>query len=461
MRSRPGYLFLLAAAVVFVGTACPTERRSAPRDDVRPGVVELDRIEAHLQALDEIAASSGGNRAAGTPGHERSVDYVIEVLEAAGYDVDRQTFEFPYFGQESPTKLKAGDFAFTDGEDMRAMLYSASARVAAAVDGSLFDPEATERNGQGCNASSFGPSASGKIVVITPGPCYFRDQVMNAQQAGAVAVVFVFPDYTSGNVLRPTLLGPGGIEVPVLAVTPEVGSVLASEDEARIVTNTTSEMRATDNVIAETPGGDPEHVVMAGGHLDSVMDGPGINDNGSGVASLLSAAELLADGDATARLRFAFWSAEEVGLLGSTHYVTQLSESERERIDIYLNFDMLASPNAVTFIYDDAGDETSRDARELFESFFASRELPFRTIDLEGRSDHGPFLQAGVPVGGLFSGAEEIKTRAQAQTFGGTAGTPLDECYHEACDSIENIDEAYLDRMVEAVVHVIETMAEL
>lgn len=461
MRSRPGYLLLLASAMVVVGAACPSDRQSAPEGKVQPGVVELGRIETHLQALDEIATSSGGNRAAGTPGHDRSVDYVVEVLEDAGYDVDRQSFEFPYFGQNSPTRLKAGSLAFTDGEDVRAMLYSASARVSAAVDDSLFDPSATERNGEGCDGSSFGPETSGRIVVVTPGPCYFRDQVMNAQEAGAVAVVFAFPDYTRGNVLRPTLLGPGGIEVPVLAATAEVGSALAAGDEATIVTDTVSEMHTTDNVIAETPGGDPDHVVIAGGHLDSVMDGPGINDNGSGVASLLSAAELLADGDADARLRFAFWSGEELGLLGSTHYVSELSGSERDRIDIYLNFDMLASPNAVTFIYADAGDGTSRRAREFFESFFASRGLPFKTINLEGRSDHGPFLQAGIPVGGLFSGAEEIKTKAQAETFGGTAGTPLDECYHEVCDSIENIDEAYLDRMAEAVVHVIEMMASL
>src|SRR5690606_28613493 len=145
------------------------------------------------------------------------------------------------------------------------------------------------------------------------------------------------------------------------------------------------------------------------------------------------------------KLRFAFWGAEEFGLLGSEHYVASLSEEERAKIKLYLNFDMIGSPNYTFGIYDGDGDAFgtagppgSDKIEEDFEKFFTGRRLPFTASAFTGRSDYGPFIEAGIPAGGLFTGAEERKTEEEAAIFGGTAGLPLDPCYHSACDTITN-----------------------
>ena len=93
---------------------------------------------------------------------------------------------------------------------------------------------------------------------------------------------------------------------------------------------------------------------MLGGHLDSVHDGPGINDDGSGVAALLEIARAVAGGVDGGRIRFAFWAGEEYGLYGSRAYVTSLSPEDVSALAGYLNLDMLGSLNAVPFVYDDS-----------------------------------------------------------------------------------------------------------
>ncbi|MQA76742.1 MAG: M28 family peptidase, partial [Solirubrobacterales bacterium] len=172
--------------------------------------------------------------------------------------------------------------------------------------------------------------------------------------------------------------------------------------------------------IAEQSG-ETDDVVMVGAHLDSVPDGPGINDNGSGSASILELAVALSGVETREGVRFAFWSAEELGLIGSDHYVSELSDAERNRITAYLNFDMVASPNYMRLVYGDSLGNVDDPAaiKNLFLDYFAERDLDTDLIDLSGRSDHGPFERAGIPVGGLFTGAEMIKDREAARLFGG------------------------------------------
>ncbi|MFE0845428.1 M28 family metallopeptidase [Streptomyces rochei] len=205
------------------------------------------------------------------------------------------------------------------------------------------------------------------------------------------------------------------------------------------------------NLIADWPGGDANQVVMAGSHLDSVSSGPGINDNGSGSAAVLETALAVArSGHQPAKhLRFAWWGAEELGLVGSRHYVSSLGSTGRAKISGYLNFDMIGSPNPGYFVYDD-----DPVIEKTFKDYFAGLGI---TTEIEtegdGRSDHAPFKNAGVPVGGLFSGADYRKTSAQAAKWGGTVGQPFDRCYHSSCDTTANIDDTALDRNSDAIAY--------
>jgi Zn-dependent M28 family amino/carboxypeptidase len=202
--------------------------------------------------------------------------------------------------------------------------------------------------------------------------------------------------------------------------------------------------------------------VFAGAHLDSTENGPGINDNGSGSAALLTTAlEVSRSGLKPDRhLRFAWWGAEEAGLLGSEHYVASLSEDELTDIALNLNFDMVGSPNYVRFVYDGDGSDSEaagpagsdRIERE-FVRWFERQGLETEPTAFDGRSDYGPFIDAGIPAGGLFTGAEGVKTEEQAATYGGTAGEAYDPCYHQACDTRDNIDDEVLDQMADAVAH--------
>jgi aminopeptidase S len=206
------------------------------------------------------------------------------------------------------------------------------------------------------------------------------------------------------------------------------------------------------NVVGEVTGR-AEGVIMLGAHLDSVVAGPGINDNGSGVAALLELARAFRQLPPPPRtVRFAFWGAEEGGPFGSAAYASELTRSDREAIVAYLNFDMLASPNAVAFVYDEAEAAPGSAAiTALFVREMESAGLAWDPIDLEGDSDHGPFTEEGIPTGGLFSGGIEPVTDAQAARHGAIAGVPADPCSHRPCDTIDNVDLGILSRLTDVI----------
>lgn len=211
------------------------------------------------------------------------------------------------------------------------------------------------------------------------------------------------------------------------------------------------------NLIADWPGGDTDNVVFAGSHLDSVTAGPGINDNGSGSAGVLETALAVSRAGLkpTKHLRFGWWGAEELGMVGSRYYVNSLSTANRAKIDSYLNFDMIGSPNPGYFVYDD---DTRLES--VFKDFFATKGVSTEIeTEGDGRSDHAPFKNVGVPVGGLFSGAETTKTAAQAQKWGGTSGQAFDRCYHRSCDTTTNVNDTALDRNSDAIAYAIWTLS--
>jgi len=425
--------------------------------------VTVEGMRAHLEALQRIADEHGGTRAVGTPGYEASVEYVAGVLRDAGYELELRSVDVPVFEQDAPTvleRLEPSRRAWVDGTDLRAMLFSASGEVRARV---------TAADG-GCEPDDLSGFPEGDVALLEPGPCLRREQVVNAQNAGASAVVFPYPDTEAGRPLRPTLLYPDGIEVPALAVTPDVGDALAPDagepPTVLIRVGATSRWDEAESVIAETPSGDPARIVMLGAHLDSVMDGPGINDNGSGVAMLLEVARWLASREAGATVRFAFWAGEEEGLYGSRDYVQALPAEEREAMLAHLNLDMVGSPNFVRYVLADApldpsaagGNEMIRD---LFTGYFSDRGLDVEPIETHGGADHGPFAAEGIPVGGLFSGSADPKSSDQAEAYGGEAGQPMDACYHQACDTIRNVSDVALEQLSGALVYVLTELASV
>jgi aminopeptidase S len=216
------------------------------------------------------------------------------------------------------------------------------------------------------------------------------------------------------------------------------------------------------NLIADWPGGDTNDILMSGGHLDSVTAGPGINDNGSGSSGLLEVALAVSrtNFQPQRHLRFGWWGAEELGLIGSTFYVNNLPAAERARIKGYLNFDMIGSPNPGYFVYSSSGQPAgSINLQRALEAPFAARGVPTELTSVGGRSDHAAFARAGIPVGGLFTGAEGIKTAAQAQKWGGSSGVAYDRCYHRSCDTTSNVNATALDRNSDAIADAIWSLA--
>ncbi|MDQ1038085.1 aminopeptidase S [Streptomyces sp. V3I8] len=212
------------------------------------------------------------------------------------------------------------------------------------------------------------------------------------------------------------------------------------------------------NLIADWPGGDANQVVMSGSHLDSVTAGAGINDNGSGSAAVLETALAVsrAQYHPTKHLRFAWWGAEELGMVGSRYYVNSLSTANRAKISGYLNFDMIGSPNPGYFVYDD-DPVIEKTFKDYFTGLGVATEIE---TEGDGRSDHAYFKSAGIPVGGLFTGASTRKTAAQVTKWGGTAGVAFDRCYHSSCDTTANINDTALNRNSDALAYAVWELSE-
>ncbi len=418
--------------------------------------VTLTGVRAHQAALQKIADENNGTRVSGSPGYDASVEYVRSTLEAAGYTPTVQTFTFNTFITLSPTVVERVSPPPAGPLDASAMSYSGSGDVTAAVTALTAPPaDATP----GCEASDFAGFTAGTIALISRGGCTFAIKATNASAAGASAVVIY---NNAAGALSGTLGETFTLNLPVVQTTQALGQQLAATPglTLRVRTDTFRGSATTYNVIAETAGGNPDNVVMAGAHLDSVNAGPGINDNGSGSAAILETAVQMAKVKPVNKVRFAWWGAEESGLVGSTRYVAGLDAAAREDIALYLNFDMVGSPNHVFFVYDGddsdavgagAGPAGSDRIEKTFEAFYSQRGIPFKGTDFSGRSDYGPFIAAGIPSGGLFTGAEGIKTPAEASLWGGTAGQQYDPCYHLVCDTYANNNDTALDVNSDAI----------
>ena len=466
MRSRLGRSALAAAAVTaLVGVSLVTvEAAAAPSPGCATRTnnttaklqecVTLEGVVDHLEAFQEIADDNGGTRVSGSPGYDESVDYVEDRLLNAGWKVTRQAFQFQTFVSLAPSVLERTQPTPVTPLEHNIMSYSGSGNVTAPVSVPSGDP-------LGCYAADFTGFPIGNIALVRRGTpagfplpaCSFAIKAANAIAAGASGLIVY------NNIAGPlngTLGNTFTANFPVVGITQSLGQELAATPglQVHLQTSTLRGIATTENVLAELPGKNANNVVMAGAHLDSVNAGPGINDNGTGSAALLEVAENLGKVTPQNTIRLAWWAAEESNLVGSTYYVNNLSAAEKAKIALYLNFDMVGSPNYVFFIYDgDNSDNTgagpgpagSAQIEKTFEQFYESRGVPYKGTDFSGRSDYGPFIAANIPSGGLFTGAEGIKTAQEAALWGGTAGISYDPCYHQACDTLANINAIALD----------------
>jgi Zn-dependent M28 family amino/carboxypeptidase len=436
--------------------------------------VTVAGVTDHLEAFQEIAAANGNTRQAGSPGHDASVDYVEDLLQAAGYTTWRQPFSYQrssldasYLRQVAPS---TADYQLV--EDFYPMDFAGEGAVTADVTPVEVHLDGDRSSTSGCEASDFAGFPSGDIALVQRGTCTFAAKADNAAAAGASAVII----FNQGNAddrlgMLFGTLGQPVRTIPVLSTSFDRGAEWATTPGLRMQLNleVTVTQVQTENLLADTPTGRTDRTLVVGGHLDSVPEGPGINDNGSGTAAVLETALAMAELEIKPenRVRFAFWSGEEDGLIGSDFYTSQLTAAEVKATSAYLNFDMIGSPNSVNFVYDGDGDALgtagpngSGVIERVFSSFFADQGETSEPTDFTGRSDYVGFVDLGIPAGGLFTGAEGIKTAAQADLFGGTAGQAYDPCYHEACDTLANVNANTLDLMADAVAHATLTFAE-
>ncbi|MCP2332793.1 M28 family peptidase [Actinoalloteichus caeruleus] len=405
--------------------------------------IELTGLNRHLVAFQRISDRHGGTRAAGEPGYDASVDYVVARLEEAGFDVTTPEFEYERFTIDAERLLVSGAEL-----DVQMFTYSPST-PAGGLDGPLvpLPPEGE----LGCDAADFvGVDVTGAIAVARRGECAFAEKGRLAADAGAAALLVV--NNTEGPV-HGTLGDADAGVIPVAGLDPADGDALfdAAGTPATLELLGEATVDTSRNVLAQTSTGRTDNVVVVGAHLDAVY--AGISDNGTGSAALLETAlRLGAAPEVNNAIRFAWWGAEELGLHGSTQYVRSLDAEQQLDIALYLNLDMIGSPNPGYFVYDGDGSDGSSEPgphgsaqiERALVDHLAAQGIEAEGTAFDGRSDYREFVAVGIPAGGLFTGAEGEMTEEQAAKWGGTAGDAYDPHYHQPEDDLDNVDRRAL-----------------
>ncbi|OOB90418.1 hypothetical protein B0T42_11820 [Rathayibacter sp. VKM Ac-2630] len=458
-RSLLGTSAMIGAGALVAGFVFAPSASAVEAADLADAVT-VDGIMEHLEAFQAIADANGGNRAIGTTGYELSGQYVESVLAAAGYETERQDFT------TTTQTIDAFSLTTTPAVEGIPMSFTPSTPEGG-VTGELIAPV----DPLGCTADAWaGLDATGGVALVSRGTCSFAEKSAAAGAAGASAVIIY--NNAPAEPLNGTLGAPDEAFVPSVGVTLEEGQALlaALPTSATLVLEQTTTDTDTFNIITETAGGNHDNVVMLGAHLDGVPEGPGINDNGSGSATLLeTAVELAEAGETTNAVRFAWWGAEEVGLVGSYNYVDSLTEEDAAKIATYMNFDMVASPNYVVSVYD--ANESTYEApvevpagsiatEKAFTDYFDSIGQPWIDTAFDGRSDYDGFISVGIPSSGVFTGADDIKTEEEVALFGGTAGIPHDPNYHSVGDDLANINQEALGITSKAIAFVTASFAD-
>jgi len=464
---------LVAAAVIVVALvgARPAAAASPDIDSARlERLVSVEGITAHQRALQRIADRNGGTRSTRSAGFIASAAYVKATLEKAGYNAHYEMFNMPEWRENAAPVLRqvsptgktytAGSAADDDSPSVDFIAFEhtpttalTNVKVVPTDDIVIPSPGGTT---SGCELSDFPAATRGAVSLIQRGTCAFTQKLNNAVQAGAAGVIV----FNEGDTADRTnaLFRSASPEYPLPAVASSfaVGQELYNAYKAGqnptvdLATNGVDQQKLYPNVVAETKRGDANHMVLLGAHLDSVPAGPGVNDDGSGTAFQLELAEQLAKAGTPPRnkIRFLWFGGEEDGLVGSQYYAAHLSDSEVARIDMMLDTDMIASPNFARLVYDgdgstfgseNSGPAGSGTIERVLTDDWARRGLVSEPIPFDGRSDYVGFINRGIPAGGVFAGAEELKTAEQVAKYGGVLGEQLDPCYHEACDTYSTV----------------------
>ncbi len=410
-------LVLLGSLLALGSVVVPADGAPARGDGkVQAKELRASALKADLLALQRIAAKHDGARVAGTGGERASTAFVSRALRRAGWRVQSQPFSFSYFHERRLPALRLGaGRVFKPGVDFTTLTYSGSG----AAQGPL------RAAASGCSPGEFANLKRGDVALVTRGGCLFKAKAENAEAAGVAGLIVT--DATAQTAAPTGSLLQLGTRIPAIVVGAATAQALrdAAPQHVRLRVDAISESRISRNLIAETPKAKGGRVVMAGAHVDSVPEGPGINDNGSGVAALLEVAKALGGVAPGAPIRLSFWGAEEPGLYGSNAYVSQLDPVARARIAAYLNLDMIGSRKPKRAVYSGADPGIEILLRDLVGPRAVAED------QAKGRSDHVAFQAAGIPVGGLFTGA----------------GKPWDACYHRACDRVSNVNLKVLLQM--------------
>ncbi len=456
-RVVPAVLTVVAAVAFVTGGCGHSANSSQPAMQTAAaefagalrGRVTTDAMMAHLSKLQDIANANNGTRAAGTPGYDASVDYVVNTLRHSGFDVQTPQFEARVFHADDGSVTVGGKTV-----QAHALMFS----LGTPADGTT-GPLVLARtdDSPGCTASDYdGLPVQGAVVLVDRGTCPFSEKEDAVVQRGAIALIVA--DNVDEKEMGGTLGEKTDVKIPVVSVSrADAVQLRTHPGPTTVKLNANTQNLVARNVIAQTKTGSTSDVVMAGAHLDSVPEGPGINDNGSGVAALLETAVQLGNSPHVhSAVRFGFWAAEEFGLIGSHKYVESLNEDALKDLALYLNFDMLGSPNPGYFTYD--GDQSlpadqrgqpvvpegSAGIERTLVAYVRSAGKTPQDTSFDGRSDYDGFTSAGIPSGGLFSGAEAKMSADQAKLWGGTADQPFDPNYHQKTDTLDHVDRTAL-----------------
>ncbi|GFP51933.1 aminopeptidase Y [Trichoderma asperellum] len=397
-------------------------------------------------------------RVIGSSGHERTLNYIVNTLLDQGDYYSISTQEFPVtLSNVFESQLVLGSSVSKSAVPM--------GLTPATKDREPVHGQLVLVNNDGCHDSDYPASVKGNIAFIRRGACAFGDKSIGAGKAGAKAAVIynTDPEELHGTLGEPTkyhvaTFGIDGVEGN------EIAKKLSKGESVSSIAYIDAEVKQiqTVNVLAQTDEGDPDNCVMLGGHSDGVAEGPGINDDGSGSMSVLEVAVQLTKFKVNNCVRFAWWAAEEEGLLGSDFYAASLSEEENQKIRLFMDYDMMASPNFAYQIYNATNAESpagSEELRDLYVDWYKSKGLNYTFIPFDGRSDYDGFIRAGIPAGGIATGAEAVKTKEEEEMFGGHAGQWLDPCYHQICDDLGNLNHTAWEVNTKLIAHSVATYA--